>query len=349
MAEIDKLFEKMIEMDGSDLHLKQGQPPRMRVHGHLEPIEGYAPLDEATLARMLKEITPDESYWERFLRTGDLDFAYSMGVAARFRANCFRQFFGFGAIFRIIPTEILTLDKIGAPAVFSTLGDLHSGLVLVTGPTGSGKSTTLAAIIDHINTNSNKKIITIEEPVEFVHKNKKSLIIHREVGLDTESFTSGLKGAIKSDVDIILVGEMRDMETIQLALTASEMGILVFGTLHTNSAPKTVDRIIDVFPVKMKSQIRSIMASSLKGVVSQQLLRSADGKRRYASHEVLLFTEALPGIIRAGDTVKLTSLIQTGGKLGMTTMDNSLQKLVADGKVTNDEAALKAMDKSKFR
>lgn len=349
MAAIDSLFRKMIDLGGSDLHLKQGQPPRLRVHGVLLPIEGEPPLDEATISNLIHEIVPDESFWKRFMRMGDIDFAYGMGTTARFRANCFRQFFGLGAIFRIIPTEILTLKQINAPETFSSLGDLNSGLILVTGPTGSGKSTTLAAIIDHINNSSAVKIITIEEPVEFVHNNKKSIIIHREVGLDTESFMSGLKGAIKSDVDIILVGEMRDMETIQLALTAAEMGILVFGTLHTNSAVKTVDRIIDVFPVKMKSQIRSILASSLKGVISQQLLKSADGKGRHAAHEIMLYNDALPGIIRSGDTIKLTSLIQTGSGLGMISMDACLMNLVKDGKITKAEASLKAMDKSKFK
>lgn len=348
MAKIDSLFSKMIELGGSDLHLREGEKPKMRVHGELTIIEEFPVLDTNLLTEMLREIVPKEDFWKRFENMGDVDFAYAMGDAARFRANYFRQFFGMGAIFRIIPSEILSLQKIGAPEVFTTLGDLQSGLVLVTGPTGSGKSTTLAAIIDYINENYNKKIVTIEEPVEFVHRKKRSLIMHREVGLDTDSFMTGLRGALKSDVDIVLVGEMRDQETIELALTAAEMGILVFGTLHTNSAAKTVDRIIDVFPTKKKSQMRSVLASSLKGVISQQLLRSAGGDGRFAAYEILLYCSALPGIIRGGETIKLASVMQTNGQLGMVTMDDSLTKLVKDEKVTKEAAALKAFDKDRF-
>ncbi len=348
MPAIDQLFQIMMEKDGSDLHLKQGEKPKIRVHGELTVIEDYETLTEEHISLLIREIVPDETFWDRFMKTGDIDFAYSMGTAARFRANGFRQFYGYGAIFRIIPSEILSLEKLQAPEVFKGLGNLNSGLILVTGPTGSGKSTTLAGILDYINTNYSKKIVTIEEPVEFVHKNKKSIVIHREVGLDTYSFTSGLRGALKSDVDIVLVGEMRDRETIQLALTASEMGILVFGTLHTNSAAKTVDRIIDVFPAKMKAQIRSVLANSLKGVVSQQLLRSADGTRRYAAHEILLHTNSLPGIIRSGETIKLASVMQTNKQIGMVTMDDCLLKLVREEKVSKDAAYLKAFDKSRF-
>ena len=348
MAKIDILFKKMIELGGSDLHIREGDMAKVRVHGKLEVLEEFGVIDHKNMVEMLKEIVPAFSFWTKFEDTGDIDFAYSMGDEARFRANYFRQLFGIGAIFRIIPTEILSLDKIGAPDVFRGLGDLQSGLVLVTGPTGSGKSTTLAAIIDYINANYTKKIVTIEEPVEFVHKKKRSIIVHREVGLDTDSFMTGLKGALKSDVNIILVGEMRDQETIELALTAAEMGILVFGTLHTNSAAKTIDRIIDVFPTKKKNQMRSVLASSLKGVISQQLLRSIDGNRRYASYEILLYTSALPGIIRAGETIKLTSVMQTNGKMGMITMDDSLEKLVKENKVSLEEAALKALDKDRF-
>jgi len=348
MAKIDALFHKLIELGGSDLHLREGDKPKMRVHGTLKSIEEFPVLDRETLNEMLKEIVPVKNYWDKFIAAGDVDFAYSMGDVARFRANYFRQFYGFGAVFRIIPSEILDLDKIEAPEIFKSLGDLRSGLVLVTGPTGSGKSTTLAAIIDYINATYEKKLVTIEEPVEFVHHKKKSLILHREVGLDTDSFMSGLRGALKSDVDIILVGEMRDQETIELALTASEMGILVFGTLHTNSAAKTVDRIIDVFPAKKKSQMRSVLASSLKGVISQQLLKSADETRRYAAYEILLYSSALPGIIRSGDTIKLASMMQTSGQLGMVTMDDCLAKLVKEEKITKEAAAMKAFDKDRF-
>lgn len=348
MAQIDAFFHKLIELDGSDLHLREGEKPKMRVHGLLKTIKIFPVLDSSTLNAMLREIVPNETFWAKFKSTGDIDFAYPMGNIARFRANYFRQFFGISAIFRIIPSEILSLDQIGAPETFKELGDLRAGLVLVTGPTGSGKSTTLAAIIDYINSKYNKKIITIEQPVEFIHSKKKAFILHREVGLDTDSFMTGLRGALKSDVDIILVGEMRDRETIELALTAAEMGILVFGTLHTNSATKTVDRIIDVFPSKRKSQMRSILASSLKGVISQQLLRNLKGNGRYAAYEIMLYCSALPGIIRSGDTIKLGSMMQTNGRLGMTTMDNSLEQLVNSEMISKEVAAMKAFDKDRF-
>jgi twitching motility protein PilT len=300
------------------------------------------------MRELLGEIAGEER-WERFENGGDLDFAYAMGDEARFRANYLRQFTGYGAVFRIIPSKVLSLEQLGAPEVFKSFADLASGLVVVTGPTGSGKSTTLAAILDHINSTQCRKIITIEEPVEFVHQCKRSIISHREVGEDTESFMHGLKGAIKSDVNIVLVGEMRDRETIELALTAAEMGILVFGTLHTNSAAKTIDRIIDVFPAKKKNQIRSLLANSLKGVVAQQLLKSADGTRRWAAHEILLQCSPLGGIIRAGESIKLNSVMQTNRQIGMISMDDCLLEMVRAGKVTLEAAYMKALDKTRFR
>jgi twitching motility protein PilT len=329
------------------LHLAEGSRPKVRLNGELEEIPGETQSREI-LEPMLEEISGSER-WRQFLERGDLDFAYSLGNEARFRANYLRQHHGLGAVFRIIPSKVLTLQQLEAPEVFKGFAGLQSGLVVVTGPTGSGKSTTLAAILDHINANFQRKIITIEEPVEFVHQSQQSLVVHREVGEDTESFMTGLAGAIKSDVNIVLVGEMRDRETIELALTAAEMGILVFGTLHTNSAAKTVDRIIDVFPAKKKNQIRSLLANSLKGVVAQQLVRSADGTRRYAVHEILLNCSALPGIIRSGDTIKLLSLMQTNRQLGMVQMDDSLMALLQTGKITADAAFQKAQDKARFR
>jgi twitching motility protein PilT len=346
MAQIDILFKKMLDAGASDLHLEQGQVPKMRLHGEIVNISKVV-LDENSLRDMLIEITP-QKLWQKYTKIGDLDFAYEMVKEARFRVNYFRHFDGFGAVFRIIPTEILTLEKLKTPAVFKSFGKLRAGLVLVTGPTGSGKSTTLAAILDYINKNFAKKVITIEEPVEFIHKSKQCVIKHREVGDDTKSFASGLRGALKSDVDIILVGEMRDQETIELALTAVEMGILVFGTLHTSSAAKTIDRIIDVFPPKQKSQIRTILANALKGVVAQQLLRTADGKGRCAAHEILLSCSGLPGIIRSGESVKLNSLIQMNTKTGMQTMDECLFTLVSEGRITSMEAQPKAIDKNRF-
>jgi twitching motility protein PilT len=348
MASIDRLFSRLIEYGGSDLHLAEGLPPKCRVNGELEVMSGEAVGTRDTLEPLLREIAPPH-LWQRYGEKGDADFAYAMGTAARFRANYLRQTNGLGAVFRIIPSKVLTLEQIEAPPVFQSFGGLQSGLVLVTGPTGSGKSTTLAAIIDAINTRSARTIVTIEEPVEFVHQSKQSVIIHREVGADTASFMSGLMGALKSDVNIILVGEMRDRETIELALTAAEMGILVFGTLHTNSAAKTIDRVIDSFPAQKKYQIRSQLSNSLKAVVAQQLLRSADGTRRYAAYEILLYTPALPALIRAGETSKLISLLQTGRQLGMIAMDDCLALLVQQGKVTAEAAFMKAIDKSRFQ
>lgn len=346
MPKIDALFGEMLRVGGSDLHMEEGQKPKIREHGELKALN-YPELTQASMDQMLSEIcTPDQ--WTRFTKRGDLDFAYEIPGKARFRANFFRHFYGYGAIFRVVPSKILTLEDLDAPEVLKSFAYLTSGLVLVTGPTGSGKSTTLAGIIDFINNNLPKKIMTIEDPVEFVHQSKKSLMIHREVGDDTDSFASGLRGAIKSDVNVVLVGEMRDRETVELALTATEMGVLVFGTLHTNSAPKTLDRIIDVFPTSMQGQVKSLLANSLKGIVSQQLLRSADGKRRYAAHEILLYTPPLAGVIRTGDASSVYTYIQTGGRIGMTTLDDSLKRLVKEGKVSPNEAYLKAQDKSKF-
>lgn len=347
MAAIDTLFEILIDKNGSDLHLAQGQPPKCRVHGELEVVDDYPALTQEEITSLLKEIA-DKQKWEKYVSSGDCDFAYTMGTKARFRANYLRQAHGFGAVFRVIPSEVLTLEQVDAPEVFKSFAALKSGLVLVTGPTGSGKSTTLAAIIDYINSNFEKKIITIEEPVEFVHQSKKSVIVHREVGLDTISFMSGLQGALKSDVNIVLVGEMRDRETIELALTAAESGVLVFGTLHTNSAGKTIDRVIDSFPAQKKNQIRTQLSNSLKAVVAQQLLRSADGTRRYAAFEILLYTSALPPVIRAGETSKIASILQTGRQLGMIAMDDYLMGLVQDGKVTMEAAYMKAIDKVRF-
>ncbi len=347
MAKIDALFQELINKGGSDLHLAQGQTPKIRLHGELQELENQSNLTQETLIELMKEIAEDTA-WNHFSDSGDLDFAYALGNEARFRANYFRHFHGYGAIFRLIPSKILTLDELGMPEVLKSFAHIRSGLILITGPTGSGKSTTLAAIIDHINSSQNKKIITIEEPVEFTHPNKNSIIVHREVGLDTASFSTGLKGAIKSDANIILVGEMRDRETIRLALTAAEMGILVFGTLHTNSAGKTIDRVIDVFPTNQKNQIRTILANTLKAVVAQQLLRSIDGSRRYCANEILVRTPALSSIIMSGETMRLTSEIQLNRQKGMILMDDCLQNLVNDEKVSKSEAYIKALNKELF-
>ncbi|MBF0593488.1 MAG: PilT/PilU family type 4a pilus ATPase [Candidatus Omnitrophica bacterium] len=347
MAKIDALFRELIAKKGSDLHLEQGRCPKIRLHGSLVNIAGQSVLTESYLKELLFEIAgPD--MWQRFEKTGDLDFAYSLGTEARFRANFYRQFFGFGAVFRLVPSEIVPLESLEMPDVLKEFAALRSGLVLITGPTGSGKSTTLAALIDYINRQHEKRIITIEEPVEFVHKNQKSIITHREVGMDTESFASGLRSAIKSDVQIILVGEMRDRETIMLALTAAQMGILVFGTLHTNSAAKTVDRIIDVFPVDQKNQVRMILVNTLQGVVSQQLIKSVDGTRRWVAYEIMVRTSGLAAIIAEGDTTRITSEIQLNRARGMILMDECLVGLVKGGKVKQEDAFMKALDKYSF-
>lgn len=346
MPKIDKLFEMMMDRGGSDLHLEEGQVPKIRLNGILVDLDEPV-LTEKSLLDYLEEIC-GPNQWQRYHQMADVDFAYDMAGKARFRSNYFRHAAGYGAIFRIIPSEILTLEKLQAPEIFKSFATLRAGLVLVTGPTGSGKSTTMAAIIDYINENFARKIVTIEEPVEFVHPKKQCLLTHREVGEDTRSFASGLKGAIRSDSDVVLVGEMRDRETIELALTATEMGILVFGTLHTNSASKTIDRIVDVFPHSQKEQVRGQLSHALKGIISQQLLRSADGKRRWAAHEILLYTAPLPALVRSGDSTKLFSYIQTGKRAGMITMDDCLLEMIKEGKITKEAAYMKAIDKKRF-
>lgn len=346
MPEIDALFNALIEQNGSDLHLEEGQKPKFRINGTLQDA-GEEVLTADRMAALMSPIAPPED-WKRFETHGDLDFAYTFNRDARFRANYFRHFFGLGAVFRLIPSKIRTIEELELPERIKDFPKWRSGLVLVTGPTGSGKSTTLAAIIDYINENFTHKIITIEEPVEFTHPNKSCLISHREVGKDTESFAQGLKTAIKSDVNIILVGEMRDKETIELALTASEMGILVFGTLHTNSAAKTIDRIIDAFPSNQKNQIRNILASNLKAIIAQQLLPSKDGKRRYAAYEILIRTSALSNIILTGESIRLNNEIQMNRAQGMILMDDSLMDLVKTDKISKEAAYLKAINKSKF-
>lgn len=347
MAKIDPLLKELMAQNGSDLHLEQGQKPKIRLNGDLTELSGYSVLTQEYLCEIFKEIAgPDP--WHKFEHTGDVDFAYAMGEDARFRANLFRHFLGYGGIFRLIPCKIRTLEELNMPDTLKRFALLRSGLVLVTGPTGSGKSSTLAAIIDHINNTQTKKIVTIEEPVEFMHTNKKSIVVHREAGLDTASFVRGLRSVLKSNVDIVLVGEMRDRETIELALTAAEMGILVFGTLHTNSAIKTIDRIIDVFPTNKKNQMRAILGITLKGVVAQQLLRGIDGNRRWVAYELLLPSPALGTIIRSGETIRLISEMQLNRKMGMMLMDDCLIQLFQSGKITKEEACMKALDKTKF-
>jgi twitching motility protein PilT len=305
-------------------------------------------LTNEEMAYMMSEISGPER-WQRYLETGDLDFAYEMDEHSRFRCNFLKQTKGLGCVFRLIPTKILTLDQLGIPPVVKEFGHLRGGLVLVTGPTGSGKSTTLAALMDYINVNFTRHIITVEEPIEFVHKNKKCIITQREVPENTTSFPQGLKAALREDADIVLVGEMRDLETIQLALTAAETGLLVFGTLHTNNARKTVDRMIDVFPSDQQAQVRTMLASSLRGVVAQLLLKKADGSGRLAINEILVVNSAATAIIREGATQKLQDVIVGGAGQGMQFMDDAIWKVMQQGIVTPHEAYMKAIDKNRFR
>jgi twitching motility protein PilT len=346
MAHIDVLFRHLIEKGGSDLHLAEGQPPKCRCHGEIEVIrEGE--LTRSEMKTLLSEIC-GETRWKRFEEVGDLDFAYEMDEHSRFRCNFLKQSHGYGAVFRIIPTKILTVEQLGLPPVVKKLAHLRGGLVLVTGPTGSGKSTTLAAIIDYINTNLARHIVTIEEPIEFVHENKRSILTQREVGDATPSFAQGLKLALREDADIVLVGEMRDLETISLALTAAETGLLVFGTLHTNNARKTVDRLIDVFPSDQQSQVRTMLASSLRGVVAQLLMKRVDRPGRLAVNEILFANAAVAAIVREGATQKLQDVLSGGRAEGMQLMDDAIMKVLKEGIVSPEEAYMKAIDKQKF-
>jgi twitching motility protein PilT len=347
MARIDDLFRYLKSQGGSDLHLAAGLEPRIRKHGQLEPVPEWRPLTDGALRELLREIASPRQ-WEIYERTLDLDFAYGLEGLARFRANYFNQENGAGAVFRIIPEEIVSLEELKLPASIQTFVHLEQGLVLVTGPTGSGKSTTLASIVDRINTTYAKHIVTIEDPIEFVHENKKCTISQREVGVDTESFATALRAAIRQDPNVILVGEMRDLETIALAITAAEMGVLVFGTLHTNSASKTVDRIIDAFPPDQQGQARTMLSASLAGVVSQVLLRTVNGRGRVAVNEVLLRTPGLANVIREGNTPMIGSIIQGGKKDGMQSMDDALYAYAKAGVVAGDEAWLKATNKKRF-
>ncbi|MEO1482248.1 MAG: PilT/PilU family type 4a pilus ATPase [Myxococcota bacterium] len=347
MARIDDLFRYMHQNDASDLHLSAGMEPRVRRKGSLHAVDGWPVLGDGDIRAMLQEITTP-TQWQEYDSGGDLDFAYGLSGVARFRANYLRQQRGAGAVFRIIPEEIIPLEKLNLPAAIGNLTELQQGLVLVTGPTGSGKSTTLAAIINAINEKYTKHIVTIEDPVEFVHQNKGCTFSQREVGRDTDSFGGALRAAIRQDADVILVGEMRDLETIGLALTAAEMGALVFGTLHTNNAAKTIDRIIDAFPADEQAMIRTTLSESLAAVVSQLLLPTADGKGRCAVNEILLKTAGLPNVIREGNTPMLHSIIQSGKNIGMQGMDDALWAAVKDGKITGKDAYMKASEKQRF-
>ena len=345
MPAIDQLLRTMLEKGGSDLHLTVGLPPKARIAGGLQPI-AKEPLSAGMIEKYLKEIC-SEKRWADFLERHDLDLAYEVPGLARFRGNFLYNHWGQAAVFRQIPAKILSFEELKLPEALKKLCQLNEGLVVVTGPTGSGKSTTLAAMIDYINTNFCKHIITIEDPIEFVHPVKKSVIVHREVGEHTESFAAALKGAMRHDPDILLLGEMRELETIKLALGCASMGMLVFGTLHTNSAPKTIDRIINAFPADQQNQVRVMLAGCLAGVVAQLLCKKIP-KGRCAVHEILLTHEALPNTIRSGQIANIRAIIESGSSEGMVTMDVSLMNRVKDGTIEAREAYMKAANKAAF-
>ncbi len=345
MAALDTLLRQMLDKGGSDLHLTVGLPPKIRTSGALVALNDKV-VDAKTMESLLKEICPARR-WTDFLERKDLDLAHEIPGLARFRANFLYNYWGQAAVFRQIPAKILSFEELKLPEALKKLCHLNEGLVVVTGPTGSGKSTTLAAMIDYINTNFSKHIITIEDPIEFVHPNKKSVIVHREVGEHTESFATALKGAMRHDPDILLLGEMREMETIQLALGCASMGMLVFGTLHTNNAAKTVDRIINTFPAEEQNQVRVMLSSCLAGVVSQLLCKRIPNGR-CAVHEILLTHEALPNTIRSGQIANIRAIIESGQADGMITMDNSLMARVKDRIIEPREAYMKAANKALF-
>jgi twitching motility protein PilT len=347
MPEIDRWLRPMIERKGSDLHLRAGSPPMWRLHGHLGPIGKEPVLEQERITKIMRELVTEEN-WKKFAERLDYDFAYAMGEEARFRVNYMGQLRGYGCVLRHIPAKVLTLSDLKAPEVLKNLPHFHNGLVLVTGPTGSGKSTTLAAVIDEINRNYAKHVITIEDPIEFVHKNLKCIITQREVGVDTVEFAQALKDALREDPDVILVGEMRDLETISLAITLAETGVLIFGTLHTNSAAKTIDRVIDVFPSGRQQQVRIMLATSLRAIVAQQLLKRADGTGRIAAHEILISSPALGNMIREGRTEKIGSYIHSGRNQGMITMDMTLRRYLDQNLVTGEEAYMFAQEKTLF-
>jgi twitching motility protein PilT len=346
MAQIDAFFKLMNELGASDLHLAAGQKPVLRIRGELERVK-YNVLDDDTLRTMLYEIAPEHKA-KVFEETGDVDFAYEIPNLARYRANFFRQKNGVAAVFREIPERILTCEELGLPPIVQKLASLPRGLVLVTGPTGSGKSTTLAAIIDVANNTRKDHIITVEDPIEFVHQSKQSVINHREVGLHTQSFAAALRGALREDPDIILVGEMRDLETISLAIEASSTGHLVFATLHTSSAAKTIDRVIDVFPTEQQEQVRSTLSDGIRAVVAQNLFKRVDKKGRVAALEIMIATPAIRNLIREKKTFQIPSAIQTGKKYGMMSLDDAIMDHLIHKRIGPDEAYAKCNDKAKF-
>lgn len=344
-VDIAQLLAFSVKNNASDLHLSAGVPPMIRVDGDVKRINMPA-LSHKEVHSMIYDIMNDKQRkdFEEFFET---DFSFEIPKLARFRVNAFNQARGAGAVFRTIPSEILSLDDLGAPAIFKDISMYPRGICLVTGPTGSGKSTTLAAMVDYINDHKPDHILTIEDPIEFVHESKRSLINQREVHRDTLGFAEALRSALREDPDVILVGEMRDLETIRLALTAAETGHLVFGTLHTSSAAKTIDRVVDVFPAAEKEMVRSMLSESLRAVISQTLLKRIGGGR-IAAHEIMIGTPAIRNLIREGKIAQMYSAIQTGQSAGMHTLDQNLQELLRKGVITKEEARFKAVNKDDF-
>jgi twitching motility protein PilT len=347
MARIDSFFKFMMEQKASDLHLSTGNQPMLRIHGDLVRIDA-PPLESDDLKALVYEIAP-ETKIKTFEETGDVDFGYEYPGFARYRANFLNQKNGIAAVFRLIPSKVLTMEDLGLPPVLKRFANLKKGLVLVTGPTGSGKSTTLAAMIDYANLHRKDHIITVEDPIEFVHRSQQSLVNQREVGIHTRSFASALRGALREDPDIILVGEMRDLETIELALTAAATGHLVFGTLHTSNAPKTVDRIIDVFPTNQQNQVRAGLSESLKGVVAQNLFKRVDQPGRCAALEILVCDAPIANLIREGKTHQIAGMMQVGKKKGNQPLDDAIMDHLRCARISAEEAYEKASDKKKFR
>ncbi|WP_029148469.1 type IV pilus twitching motility protein PilT [Methylophilus sp. 5] len=341
--DISDLLAFSVKNKASDLHLSSGLPPMIRVHGDVRKIN-LPSMEHAEVHRMLYDIMND-SQRKIYEETLECDFSFEIPDLARFRVNAFNQQRGAGAVFRTIPSKVLTLDELNAPKVFKDIAETPRGIVLVTGPTGSGKSTTLAAMIDYINESQMSHVLTVEDPIEFVHTSKKSLINQREVGPHTQSFENALRSALREDPDVILVGEMRDLETIRLALTAAETGHLVFGTLHTSSAAKTVDRVVDVFPAAEKEMVRSMLSESLRAVISQTLCKTKDEQGRVAAHEIMMGTPAIRNLIRENKIAQMYSAIQTGQSLGMQTLDQNLQDLVKRNVISAAEARTKAANR----